>query len=149
MNKSVAIINYNTPELTEAAIRSLRRQCAERYPVYVFDNSDRRPFTKRLSGVSVFDNTSAQLVDFEAERARFPDRCFSLASASNFGSMKHCMSVQKIFDLLPDGFILLESDVILRKDIGFIWDERYAAVGSIQKKPRGNFYGIDRLLPYL
>lgn len=149
MKRSVAIINYNTPEMTEAAIRSLRKQCAERYPVYVFDNSDKRPFTARLAGVSVFDNTKGQLVDFDAELEKYPSRCFSLAEASNFGSMKHCMSVQKLFELLPDGFILLESDVILRKDIGFIWDERYAAVGTIQKHPRGNFYGISRLLPYL
>jgi hypothetical protein len=37
--KTVAIINFNTPELTEAAILSLRKHGGEDYKVVVFDNS--------------------------------------------------------------------------------------------------------------
>ena len=39
MKKTVAIINFNTPELTEAAILSLRKHGGEDYKVVVFDNS--------------------------------------------------------------------------------------------------------------
>ena len=43
MNKNVAIVHYNTPELTEAAIRSLWKNTPDA-AVTVFDNSDRRRF---------------------------------------------------------------------------------------------------------
>ena len=42
--KQVAIVHYNTPELTRAAILSLRKQTGDRSAVTVFDNSDKRPF---------------------------------------------------------------------------------------------------------
>ena len=42
--KQVAIVHYNTPELTEAGILSLRKHGGEDWPVTVFDNSDRKPF---------------------------------------------------------------------------------------------------------
>ena len=38
-DREVAIIHYNTPELTEAAILSLRKHGGEDYHVTVFDNS--------------------------------------------------------------------------------------------------------------
>ena len=39
MQKTVIIINHNTPELTEAAIMSLRKHGGKDYHVIVFDNS--------------------------------------------------------------------------------------------------------------
>ena len=67
MEKNVAIIHFNTPELTEAAILSLRKHGGESYKVYVFDNSDERPFKKRMKGVKVFDNTKGKYIDFDFE----------------------------------------------------------------------------------
>ena len=69
MKKTVAIIHYNTPDLTEAAILSLRKQCKEDYAVVVFDNSDKRPFTKKMKSVRRIDNTKGQLVDFDVSLA--------------------------------------------------------------------------------
>ena len=40
MRKTVAIIHFNTPMLTEAAIKSLRKHGGEKYHVTIFDNSD-------------------------------------------------------------------------------------------------------------
>ena len=37
--KTIAIIHFNTPELTEAGIKSLRKHGGEDYRVIVFDNS--------------------------------------------------------------------------------------------------------------
>ena len=42
--RQVAIVHYNTPELIEAAILSLRKHGGEDYYVTVFDNSDIRTF---------------------------------------------------------------------------------------------------------
>ena len=149
--KTICIVHYNTPELTEAAILSVRKQCAENYQIIVFDNSDKRPFTKKMKGVKVLDNCKQQIVNFDEELEKHPNKCWDLAHQSNFGSMKHMMSVQKLWDLVPDGFILLESDILLKDDIGFLWDENFAATGKVQwlhsRNPRE--ISKDRLLPFL
>ena len=146
--KQVAIIHFNTPELTKAAILSLRKQTGMRYDVTVFDNSDRRPFTAKMDGVTIIDNTKGKYIDFEKELAKYPDKCWELAKRSNWGSAKHIMSVQKLWELLPDGFILMESDILLTKNINFLWDENFAACGKAQWF-RGRTQEKDRLLPFL
>ena len=45
--KEIAIVHYNTPELTEAAIMSVRKHCVVDYHFTIFDNSDTRPFTRK------------------------------------------------------------------------------------------------------
>lgn len=146
--RTAAIVHFNTPELTEAAVLSLRKHCGEDWRVVVFDNSDKRPFKKRMKGVQVIDNTKGQVIDFEAELAKFPNKCWELARKSNYGSAKHMMSVQKLWELLPDGFLLMESDLLLRKDISFLWNPDYAATGKVQWF-HGRSIEKDRLLPFL
>lgn len=148
MNKNVAIVHYNTPELTEAAILSLRKHGGEKYSVYVLDNSDARPF-KTMEGVLVFDNTKGQIIDFNAELEKYPDRDEKIGCAKNntFASEKHMMSVQKLWELIPDGFILMESDILIKQSIDFMfmWDE--CVCGHINRS-----YGppkIERLAPML
>ena len=68
--KTICIVHYNTPELTEAAIMSVRKQCAENYQIVVFDNSDKRPFTKKMKGVKVINNRKQQVVNCDAELAK-------------------------------------------------------------------------------
>ena len=147
-NRKVAIVHYNTPEMTVAAIMSLRKQTGLRYAVIVFDNSDKRPFTAKMDGVTVIDNTKGQVIDFEAELAKYPDKCWELAWRSNYGSAKHIMTVQKLWELIPEGFILMESDILLTKNINFLWDEQYAACGKVQWF-RNRTKERDRLLPFL
>ena len=146
--RKVAIVHYNTPELTEAAILSLRKQTGMRYDVVVLDNSDKRTFTAKMQGVTIIDNTKGQVIDFDKELAKYPDKCWELAWRSNYGSAKHIMSVQKLWELIPDGFILMESDILLTKNINFLWDEQYAACGKVQWF-RNRTKERDRLLPFL
>ena len=148
MKKTVAIIHYNTPELTEAAILSLRKHGGGDYQVVVFDNSDRHPWKKRMKGVRRIDNTKGKYIDFNAELAKFPDKCLEYNRVAKFGSVKHMMSVQKLWELIPGGFILLESDVLISQPIDFLWDEQYAAAGKVQYF-RGRRMEADRLLPML
>jgi hypothetical protein len=149
--KTICIVHFNTPELTEAAILSVRKQCAENYQIVVFDNSDKRPFTKKMKGVKVINNRKQQVVNFDEELEKHPNKCWDLAHQSNYGSMKHMMSVQKLWELVPDGFILMESDLLLVDDIGFLWDEHFAATGKVQWLHSRNPHEIskDRLLPFL
>lgn len=147
--KEIAIVHFNTPELTAACIQSLRKHDGEDFRVTVFDNSDERPFKKRMKGVRVIDNTKGQIIDFEAELAKFPDKQEHVRKSSNYASTKHQLSVQKLFELLPEGFILLDSDILLKKPVGFLWDEKYAAVGAVQRRQPSYKVEINRLLPML
>jgi hypothetical protein len=85
--KEIAIVHYNTPELTEAAILSARKWCEGDWHVTVLDNSDARPFKKRMKGVKVLNNREGQLIDFDKELEKWPDRCEELAYKRNFASV--------------------------------------------------------------
>lgn len=164
--REVAIVHFNTPELTEAAILSLRKHGGEDYHVTIFDNStaaefkggrmnypdrriEARPFTKKMKGVTVIDNTEGQIIDFRAELAKYPDREPQAASANDWGSVKHMLSVQKLFELLPEGFLLMDSDVLIKRNVDFMFREDKVAVGHVQEPQPGNPFGIGRLVPML
>lgn len=145
--KQIAIVHYNTPELTEALILSIRKVGCD-WPVTVFDNSDARPFTRRMRGVKTLNNRKQQLVNFDEELAKYPDKCEALAYKGNFCSVKHMMSVQYLFDILTDGFILMDSDILITKPFDYLWDESYGASGHVEwNEKRG--IGPDRLKPFL
>lgn len=148
----VAIIHYNTPELTRSCIGSLiyNGGLSDRLRVVVFDNSDRKPFCG-ASGVTVIDNTKGEYIDFEKELDRFPDkdRSIGCAKGCEFGSVKHMMTVQKLWEMIPQGFILMESDIIIKKSIAEFVQPQYSFVGYAQKAQPHNPFGIGRVLPML
>lgn len=148
--RQVAIVHYNTPELTNATIMSLRKHGGELYDVFVFDNSDERPFTAADAAgtVTVFDNTKGKIIDFEKELAKYPekDKAIGCAGGCVFGSDKHMMSVQKLWELLPDGFLLMDSDILIRQSVDGMFQYDQCAVGHISV---GMSYGKERLVPYL
>ena len=143
--KKIAIIHFNTPELTEACIKSIRKHGCY-WPVVILDNSTERPFTKKMPGVIVYDNTKGEIIDFDKELAKFPNKNAEIGGGGLWPSAKHMMSVQKLWELLPDGFLMVESDVLIKKDIRILWDEQYAAVGGRQAV--GGIHA-PRLLPML
>jgi hypothetical protein len=149
--KTIAIINFNTPELTEACILSIRKQGGRDYRVVVFDNSNERPFRIQMPGVEVIDNTNGQVVNFDAMLKAFPDRDDSICCAQgcDYGSAKHMMTVQKLWELLPDGFVLVESDILLKRDIEEFFDPTHSVYGYWQKAQPHNPFGIGRMLPML
>lgn len=150
--KVVAIVHYNTPELTEATIMSIRKHGGEDYKVVIFDNSDERPFKKRMKGVKRIDNTKGQYIDFDKELAKFPEKNAEIGVWGKcvYGSDKHMMSVQKLWELIPGGFLLMDSDILLKADVDFMFQFDQCCVGHIQEAYKaGNPYGIDRLVPML
>lgn len=143
--RRVAIVNYNTPELTQAAIRSLNRHtpgCV----VTVFDNSDKRPFVEEMGNVAVIDNTKGQVIDFERWLDGFSHKA---RTVNGWASARHCYTIQWMIDNSSDPFVLMDSDVLIRKDISSFWDATKAFVGQIM--PHSSIYGItvDRVLPFL
>lgn len=150
--RSVAIVHYNTPELTEAAIMSLRKHGGEQYDVVVFDNSDTRPFKKKMPRVKVIDNTKGQVIDFEKELEKFPDRDTNVGCVEKcyFGSDKHMMTVQKLWEILPDGFVLMDSDVLVKKSIEPMFNYDECAVGHIWPASNGPTGPVhERFVPFL
>jgi hypothetical protein len=150
MRKTVAIIHYNTPELTMAAIGSLLKNGGGPFRVVVFDNSDARPF-EGATNVTVIDNTRGQVIDFDKELEKYPerDRSIGCAKGCEFGSVKHMMTVQKLWELLPQGFVLMESDILIKKNIDEFFNEQYSVYGYCQKSQPHNPFGIGRMLPML
>ena len=148
--KTVAIIHYNTPELTMAAIGSLLKNGGGPFRVVVFDNSDERPF-EGATNVTVYDNTEGQIIDFDKELEKYPerDRSIGCAKGCEFGSVKHMMTVQKLWELLPQGFVLMESDILIKKNIDEFFEEGYSVYGYYQKAQPSNPFHIGRMLPML
>jgi hypothetical protein len=163
--KTVVIINFNTPEMCEAAIMSLRKHGGQDYRVIVFDNSTdvdypatnqmapmkmcARPFTRKMAGVEIIDNTKGQVVDLDAEMAKFPNKDDIGVNINNNGSARHMITVQTLFDIVPDGFLLLEPDVLIKKSVDFMFQPNRCAVGYIQEHQPGNNFDIPRLVPML
>ena len=138
----VAIVHYNTPELTEAAIRSLNKHTVG-CRVTVFDNSDERPFPHTFENVTIIDNTKGQVIDFDEMLSHYPDKQDDDRNKSNFGSAKHCKSVDVLMDYLPNGFILMDSDVLVTRDITkFVCND--AVSGMEHTKD-----GVTYLMPFI
>jgi len=128
---NILIVNYNTQKLTSACIKSVNKHTPGTN-IYVFDNSDKEPFVNEFENVTVFDNTSEKIINFN----NLLEKCkanTSFGAESNFGTIKHASSVDKCFDLINDNFILLDSDVLLKTDITEIYDENYIYVGDTKK----------------
>lgn len=151
--RQVAIVHFNTPELTEAAILSLRKSCGFEYDVTVFDNSDKRPFMVKMPGVTVIDNTKGQYINFEKELEKCPDRSddMGIVFGGVYGSAKHMMSVQYIMDnVLTEDFLLLDGDVLIKNNLDVLWVRDHNAAGFVQGwRTSNNPFQIDRFLPML
>ena len=145
MNKNIVIIHYNTPYLTECLVRSINL-FVEDAVIYIFDNSNEKPFTAKFDNVTVFDNTKGQIIDFDKWLENYPNRFKSNASLNKWASAKHCYSVEKCMELIDDNFLLLDSDVLLKKDISNLFDESAACCAEVITQLRFN---AQRILPYI
>lgn len=140
--RDIAIVYFNTLELTTALVKSILK-FSPGNRIIIFDNSDRIPFPE-MEGVIVLDNTKGQLVDFEAMKARYPN---SRETAYYQASAKHIASVDYLFDVCPNGFMLMDSDILLKKDINPLFDDAVAWTGMREDPP--NWFSMERLAPYL
>lgn len=146
----VLIIHYNTPELTRAAILSLWKHTPG-VRVTVFDNSDSRPFAtdglEAYGKVNIIDNTKGQIVDWQQWLSTFPDKVPT--PENEWGSAKHCYSVEQCLDRFPEGFILMDSDVLIKRDVTELADRNAAWKGGVQVNTRRFGLVIPRVIPYL
>lgn len=142
MRKDIGIVHFNTPELTVALVRSIQKRM-DGCNVTILDNSDRRPFPK-MEGVNVIDNTDGYEIDFKALLAKYPDQ---RPTDYYQASAKHIASVDHLFDVLKEGFVLMDSDVLVKRDFNAFYDRRYAWAGAVEYPVEG--YKAVRLAPYI
>lgn len=143
MNR-VCIIHFNTPELTAALVKSIRK-FSPGVCITVFDNSTLRPFIP-MDGVEIIDNTRGQVINFDSFLSKFHHK---RKTFNNWGGAKHARTVEKLISLFPDGFILIDGDALLKKDISPLFDDNYIAIGEVHTDIVSNTKIRPRLLPYL
>lgn len=127
---NIAIVHYNTPLLTECLVRSINK-FTPNCQIYVFDNSDDFPFVYRQENITYFDNTKGQYINFDKFFQKYPTKTPRYWAANKCASARHCISIQKCIELIDDNFILLDSDVLLKKDITPVFDEGMMFVGEV------------------
>ena len=132
MKKNVLIVNFNTQNLTEACIKSINK-FTPGCTIYVFDNSDKTPFVNTFENVIVIDNTKEEIANFTDMKEKHKDFVNPGALTNDYGSMKHCLSIEKAMDIIEDGFILLDSDVLIKKDFSNLYDNTVVFVGKKEK----------------
>lgn len=152
----VCIIHYNTPKLTQCGIRSLLKH-TKVDKIVVFDNSDKLPFMMKNKQfvadhgniISVVDNTHGQLINFNRWLSTFPNK--GPSPGNDYGSAKHCISVQWIIDHIDEPFVLMDSDVLIRRDITDFWSHPDCAwVGEVGENVKQRFgYDIRKVQPFL
>ena len=128
---NIAIVHYNTPELTEALYHSICK-FTPNSTVYIFDNSNMRPFPyEKFPKIHHIDNTKGQIIDFDKWLNKYPNHINSYGYKNHNASPKHCISVEKCMELIPEDFILLDSDILLKKDISNIINKNALCAADI------------------
>ena len=144
MEKNVCIVHFNTPELTKATVQSIWKHMPD-CRITIFDNSDKKPFSP-MDGVRIIDNTNGQVIDFKEFLSRYPTKT---PTKNDWGSAKHSVSIQMLWEICPDGFVLMDSDVLVKKDFSEFFDDRYAYIGRIFCDPTRIDKRTPRLWPFL
>ena len=143
------IVNFNTTVLTTCACTSIVKNHPDAKFI-IFDNSNREPFeNKNLFDITYIDNTKGQLIDFESELLKYPDRTIlqqMMTGNINFGSAKHSMTIQWLLDHLNEEFVLCDSDILLKRPIDFI-DNTKLCISDVDEKHKDK--GIFRSLPFI
>ena len=146
---NILIVHYNTPKLTECLVKSINRFVGTGCTIYIFDNSTKSPFTYRQDNLVLLDNTKGDIINFDVELRKYPEYISNSSKSNGYASFKHCLSVDKSFDLIDDSFVLLDSDVLLKKDISLLCLDKYVYSGEIEYPTYvGGRKLKPRVLPY-
>lgn len=151
---NICIVHFNTPLLTECLVKSINK-FTPNSKIYIFDNSDKFPFIYRQDNIVYLDNTKGQIINFENWLEQFPERTETSAFKNNYASAKHCYSIEKCIEIINEPFILLDSDILLTKDISEIISSSAIYSGETEIwKPLRPAKGIKkkattRVKPYL
>lgn len=142
---NIFIAHYNTPELTEALVKSINK-FVPKSKIYIFDSSDTRPFLYMQSNIVYIDNTEGQVINVDdvlstLNLCKLPKGPI----VNNYASLRHTLVVQKWIDMVDENFIFLDSDILLKKDITELFDEDYLWIADTAI----DCNRITRVAPYI
>lgn len=144
MKKNIVIINYNTPTFIDKLIRSINHFVKDAV-IYVFDNSDTIKFENTFDNVNIIDNTKGYIINFDSFLDQYKNKNLSGGRLNKWASAKHCYTIEKCIEMFDENFILLDSDVLLKKDISELFDNSYVYVAEELTQENG----IKRVSPHL
>lgn len=130
-NLSIMTVNFNTPEFIFALYNSLKKQNSWfQGTFYVIDNSD-------IKVLSKFNSKEIEIYHFDNNLYHFLDILpkSKYKVAGNYNSARHAFTIDwGIKNIIKtDHLLLLDSDIILNKDIEFLYREfvanNYALMG--------------------
>lgn len=122
MKKNVLIVHYNTPLLTEKLIQSVNKHVSDAN-IYIFENSNKLPLENKWDNVTILDNTKGQIINFDSWLKKYNNRTKSTAAPNNYGSPKHCYSVNTFMNMIKEPFVLLDSDVLVKNDFSELYNK--------------------------
>ena len=143
MEKNIVIVHFNTPLMTECLIHSINH-FTPNTNIYIFDNSDKEPFTAIFDNVKIIDNTKGQIINFDEWLKGFPNKVKN-SPINHYGSAKHCYTIQKCMDILQKNFLLMDSDILLKRDVSGLFQEDCIFVSEVRNKNKR----LARVLPFL
>lgn len=146
-NINICIVHYNTPYMTECLIKSINKYVGHDCHIYIFDNSDKEPFVYKQDNITLFDNTKGQIINFNEWLKNFPKK--GGEATGKFASAKHTISIDKCMDLINDNFILMDSDILLKKDVSDLYDDNYIFIGEYEMNPTLKKRNVGRILPFI
>lgn len=141
------IIHYNTAELTVALLASLLKNNIDK-DIVIFENSDKKPLNALdMFDYELLDNQKGQIIDFniEIEKLNKKNKMTPLMikaemAGVRYGSVKHALTVQWLIENLKEDFVLLDSDILIKKDFRSLIDNTKLFVGDATEY---------RVLPFL
>ena len=143
---NILIVHYNTPKLLKACVKSIYNYVKSDFRLYIFENSDSNPIDYITPEMTIFDNTNSDIIDFN----EIINKCNNKRTTiNNYGSAKHTYTINKCFDLIPEGFIHIDSDALVKTDISDLYNSNYIYSGEITKVQRKIKYRIPRLAPFI
>lgn len=128
------IVHYNTPELTNALVLSIYKQCTKIDNIFIFENSDTRKYNvidKKYE--IIIDNSKNKIINFKkiiekkVKKHIFNETCLN----TSCGTFNHSMSVEWFYKRQAEPFILLDSDVIIKKDLSELSNNSFCFVSDI------------------
>lgn len=130
----IFIINFNTNDLLNACIYSITSLIKNfDFAINIFDNSTSQRFQLSKNNcstkVNIIDNTTGNIINFKDVENKYAKNM--KFSQNNAASLKHTYTIDYIIkNLAKEDFLLMDSDVILKKDVDFI-DPQFITIAGI------------------
>lgn len=100
-----------------------------------------------MEGVFTLDNTKGQLIDFNRMLEQYPNKVED--TINGWASARHCKTIDYLWDMFPSGFLLMDSDVLVKRDVRDLEAHDAAFTGQVYQNLLFPPAWVPRVLPYI